>query len=588
MRPPDPTTETDDGPAAPASGARSQRAFPLAWLIAAGVALLLTVFAWRTAPWWTLDAANGGQRNLWVARIALFVVATALLRGFALVAPRLTRAHWILLGANAAWWLGWWLLNWPAMPMSDTGRTLFEARSGVVSQWFSWPYSLANIALTDVWPRASLIGALQALLMAGVMTYAADVMRRRSGGAWWPGVATCVVVAVLPATLATTVLLSRDQWFGVAHVLLALLVYDAMTLRTSDRRAWGISIALLACVLSVLRGDGIVLLFVPLVVGVIAYRRGRRQLAKATAVSLLAGIVLLFAVGPRAVDQLDEVRRYELSLRISPLAELLARDLHSREREIPPAERVSGDVYTETIVTEDRARAFNDLRRVIVPERVAQEWSSIDIPAFWYQAWSNEGLADDASWRRFKSAADQLLLDNAVAVIAQRVRTFGAAAGVAPFGFRPTPQALPAGATKDVRYPSVCPVGCPAITAMPPLPGPMRTIAPKLEATTRYDGVQLSGSFLWWNAIPAFLLLILVLFIRGPLGPEAGFAAILLLRTPLVFLAAPAAQFKYYYSVYLGGIIMLGLVIAAAIAWRRSRRVAPSDSAASEPASAIA
>jgi hypothetical protein len=43
---------------------------------------------------------------------------------------------------------------------------------------------------------------------------------------------------------------------------------------------------------------------------------------------------------------------------------------------------------------------------------------------------------------------------------------------------------------------------------------------------------------------------------------EAAVAAVILCRVPLIFIAAPGGQFKYYYSVHLGGIIVLGFLLA--------------------------
>lgn len=83
-----------------------------------------------------------------------------------------------------------------------------------------------------------------------------------------------------------------------------------------------------------------------------------------------------------------------------------------------------------------------------------------------------------------------------------------------------------------------------------------------MQWATAWQGLGPRGRALLWNLIPGLILLLggLAAFRRSRFAAVIAF--VVLCRVPLVFLLAPVAQFKYYYSVYLGGIVLLGFALA--------------------------
>ena len=78
-----------------------------------------------------------------------------------------------------------------------------------------------------------------------------------------------------------------------------------------------------------------------------------------------------------------------------------------------------------------------------------------------------------------------------------------------------------------------------------------------------YDPLLRSGSALFWNFLPSLAIILIALLTRLS-GSGLRLAAIIVLaRVPVVFLAAPASQFKYYLSVEMCGAFFLLLLIAA-------------------------
>ena len=78
-----------------------------------------------------------------------------------------------------------------------------------------------------------------------------------------------------------------------------------------------------------------------------------------------------------------------------------------------------------------------------------------------------------------------------------------------------------------------------------------------------YDPSLSSGSVLFWNFLPSLVVTLIALMARLS-APGLSLASIIVLaRVPVVFLAAPASQFKYYLSVEMCGAFFLMLLIAA-------------------------
>lgn len=521
------------------------------FLVALGVAALVTVVAWQTGDWWQIGtqprtagdtwraAGPGHVGNLTAARVLLFLGVFALAYAIGGLVRRTNGVGaavfggWVLL-------LGLWLVaTWPGFLTVDTVDMTVFSRQGIVYNWFSWLYSLVNLALLDVVPHAAVWAPLQIGLMAGVMACASQWIHARR-----PSLAPIVIMNVVAVVSAPVIVNSlaygRDTIFALGHILLALLVARAVATRVWPSTPELTGIAALVAVLSILRGDGIVLvLIVPALLATI--RPPRRQLLRGAGV--LVGALLLLRVvapAPLTIDGREEI--YSFTLRINPLSLVLQTPFYSRDHE----------------------RDVRELSRVIDVQKARELGRPAEMELYYSPFWRRD--ATDADFAAFRAAADRVLRSNPITTLSARLETFGAATGLAPGGFTFADTAtLPLGERTTnlegiAAYLGGTMTGLAA--AEPPVIRAYEAQADVLRPTTVYTGLTLGGTALHWNFLPWLALLAGTLLFWRRVPFEAAFAAVILSRVPLVFLAAPSAQFKYYYSVHLGGMIVLGFLAA--------------------------
>jgi putative flippase GtrA len=544
----------------------------MAWGAAIATAAALVLFAWQHGEWW-VPGEGGSTVNLWAARALLFLVTTVATRGIIALVPRMNRLRYALVGGWSAYFVVLTLVGWPGTLMSDSVQQLFQAQHLIVETWFSWVYGLANIALLDIVPQAWFLTLVQALGTGLVFAYAGDVIARRGQGALAPVLITTALLAVSAPVAATTLLLSRDVPFGVLHLLLALLMYDIVGVRRHASLPAVTLVAALTGVLSVLRGDGIVLLLVPFAFLLLRPRGSRLVVGAAVTATVILAIRL---VAPAPLTTTENPYLYGMTLKISVLSSVLARtaDAERRRADIAANDRASFDAaVVQPFASEDARADRAALAAVIDVERVENLATPYEIPAFWAGAY--EAAPSPEELARFNAVANRLIRDNLATVVASKLETFAAASGLSPGGFTGVPLG---GADRNFDW--VTPVTRRAVDERMPWPAGLRWLSLHLERSAKYSGLHPAGAALWWNLLPWMGLLAIPLFAARRFRAELLFSSIILLRVPLVFLAAPAAQWKYYYSVYLGGVVCLGLLLAAILAQRRGRAAAPTETGA--------
>jgi hypothetical protein len=419
---------------------------------------------------------------------------------------------------------------WPGLPMSDTVSVVGTAHEGRISEWFSAIYALLAISTLDVVPHVAAMVVLQIAVTAALMAYASALLLRRTSRRL-PLLALNLVAAVSAPLIVNSLMVTRDALFGAVHVMLALYVADAVVRRSISRGGLA-GVVLVTGFLSVLRGDGIALLLaVPLVL--LALRPTRRQIAVGAA-AFLASFALFAAVLP-AVLKIDPgtPHAYQLTLRVNPLAAVLNSDFYSPSKEADLAA----------------------LGRMIDVEAFRQRATPGGIPAYWAGSWNH--AASDADYEAFRTVADRLLLDNAGIVLGNRLQAFTIAGGLGTGQFTGTSIA-----TATAREQGQGASGEPGLGGAPPSASLYNAAADPLRESGAYRGLLSWRAALQWNFLPWLLLLAAVLPFWRRARMEAIVALIVLSRVPLVFVAAPAAQYKYYYSVLLGGLVVAALLLA--------------------------
>jgi len=98
-----------------------------------------------------------------------------------------------------------------------------------------------------------------------------------------------------------------------------------------------------------------------------------------------------------------------------------------------------------------------------------------------------------------------------------------------------------------------------------PFPSIQKYLVDFIYKSTQFSGYHVFFSrFYIWSFIPALVLVFFVLFLYKFTPISSICVLFISLRIPLVFLFSPASQFKYYYSLYLIGFMILPFLIIEA------------------------
>ncbi len=518
-----------------------RRRTAVALAVAAAVATAVTIVASRTGEdFWTVNPEVGSEWNLTLGRIVLFLLvfgATAALPPLVRRANRVGAAVFVLWALYLTAWL---VATWPGVLMPDTVDVVVFTRDAIVHDFFGVLWAVLNVAMLDLVPHAAVWGPVHVALGAGVMAYASQLVHARRAAL--PPVVVMNVVALLSVAVVVNMLMySRDSVFAMLHVVLALWVAHTVSTRTLPTGPQAALMAGLVAVLSVLRGDGIVLVVVvPLLLLTL---RPPRRAVLAGAGMLLVALLVFRVLLPSLPDVDRRAQVYEFALRLNPLSRVLQTPFKSADPE----------------------RDLRELGRVIDVAKARELHTPVEMAIFYSPHWNR--AASPADFAAFGATADRMLRDNPTTVLASRVETFGHATGVAPEAWSITfhePVTLPLPTRLERLAAQSVFIGgdMTGLTAEPPVQRAYTALSRVVAPTVRYDGLRPSGTALHWNFLPALLLLAGTLLFWRRVPFAAAFALVIVSRVPLVFLAAPSAQFKYYFSVHLGGIVLLGILLA--------------------------
>jgi hypothetical protein len=491
-----------------------------------GVAAAVTALCWATGDWWAVGAS---ARNIALARCLLFAMVSVTAMYLPVLVRRTPVVGWVVFGSWSLYLGAWLTAMWPGIVMTDTQAQVDQARHGVVAEWFSYLHAALTIAVLDVYPHVATFGVLHVLGTAALFAWASTLLHRRSSGSLAGVVAMNLLAALSAPVVVNTLLYSRDTVFALLHVALGLKLAELASDRRRPTTTELVGLVLLTAWLSVYRGDGIALAIVVPLLLLLLLRPARRQALLGGGAFALA-VLVVAAVIPRAFWVTQQDAAYQLSLRLNPLGAVLQSEFFSPSKE-------------EDLAVLSKVIDVDATRRLSTPA---------EIPVYWGGYWDPQ--ATEQERKEFNQVADRLLVDNASTVLSNRLQTFLIASGLGPGQFTTVPLA------EDERYSFITtPAG---LKADPPSAAVYDAAAELLTGTYAYRGSLSTSSALQWNFIPWLFLLGGVLVGSRRLRFEGVFAAVILCRLPLVFVAAPAAQFKYYYSVWLGGVVVAGWVVA--------------------------
>jgi hypothetical protein len=453
----------------------------------------------------------------------------------------------VLFVALAAYHLVWLLGLWPGLLMSDTLATVRRVQSLRIDNWFSYLHPLLWLGLYQIWPNIAVIGLFQIAITATMLVYLAMTLQR-TGGAVVAAIAVALSLVSIPI-IVNTAFFTRDTAFGVAHMALALYVFNMIVRqRGLGRPAMAanvtIFLTLAASFLALYRGEGIfAAIALPFLLAGFGVATTRR------AAAMLAAIVLIYAtlgIGVQKTVFRDQAREYTLVLLLNPLGFVMQHDYWSK----------------------DKAEDAAIIDQVVDVELVRNISNPYEVPVYW--AGGARRGASDAAFDAFVTRAKGILADNLHYFAAGRMATFLASAG-----FSPSAVLYADYVRTTIDYPEAVW----RTISRTPLSQTMRDwMLGVIETASHYNGLSLSGMVLHWNLLPGFVLVVVSACLFRLLPATAAAAMLIGSRVPFIVLMAPASQFKYFYSLYLFGLFGILLAVGEFCAYRVSA-VARADGA---------
>ncbi|WP_136514000.1 hypothetical protein [Geomonas edaphica] len=431
-------------------------------------------------------------------------------------------------------WFGFWLIGlWPGYFMTDSYATLWTMYSLQFDGWFSRLHPLIYLALYQLLPNAVVVPIFQIILTSSVFAYAMAKLRGMGLSRLLQTLLVVLLVASVPTT-ALTLLATRDTIFSVVLLFLALwMFFDVSEKKREELSLKELSFVAAALLfISIYRGDGIALvLAVPLLL------RMNKRVTTATAVALFVSVLLLSSPAKSFLRVLlqaptGEETAYSVSLMMNPLGYLLQNN------------------YVTATPEKDR----KILGMLVQVDKVKEVSIPYEIPAFWEGHW-RQGISDIA-FSRVKSLYARMVRENLGMFLKNRWLCFAASTGMTQAGFTYSDM------SREKKHPAHYDVVYNEPLHRALFPSLYELQSETIASTSVYKGKRLEGKFLHWNFLPELALSALVLLLFPWFPATASASLVVLSRVPLVFLAAPASQFKYYYSLYLFGFFVIFMLIA--------------------------
>lgn len=430
-------------------------------------------------------------------------------------------------------WFGFWLIGlWPGYFMTDSYATLWRMYSLQFDGWFSRLHPLIYLALYQLLPNAVVVPIFQIILTSFVFAYAMAKLHGMGLSRLFQSLLAALLLANVPV-IALTLLATRDTIFSLVLLFFAFWIFfkvaEGKREELSLKELSFVAAALLF--LSIYRGDGIALVpAVPLVLRMT--RRVSTAKAAALAVSVLLFAQLAKSVLPAVLHTADEERAYAVSLMMNPLGSLLQNS------------------YVTATPEQDRKL----LGMLVNVDKVKEVSIPHEIPAFWDGHW-RPGLSDE-NFARVKSLFGRMVKDNMGIFLENRWLCFASSTGMTQAGFTYSDMA------RDKNHPAHYDVVYHEALHRTIVPSLYELQSKAIASASAYKGMRFEGKFLHWNFLPELLLSALALLLFPWFPATASASLMILSRVPLVFLAAPASQFKYYYSLYLFGFFVIFMLIA--------------------------
>lgn len=492
------------------------------------VAILATYYG---ADWWGLNTSPDwpkGQLMLLRASAALTLAIIVVSIGTWLTRcgkrGRLVFLAW-LAAASALF-----AVIWPGYLMSDSVSALKYSLNFPFDLWLGFVTPFFNSAILQLIPYVWALTACQLLLVATVLAYASETIIALTGRRLY-ALLFAVIVVSSPALVYNFGLQARDTLFSLVSLWLVAFV-AGLGQRRGVRPAVLLFAGMISGLAATIRGMDGWFVLLPML-AIVPWTVRDKALTGMYAGATLATLFLFAYALPANLGRSDESFRYAVANTVNPLGYILQNKFST-----------------------DYGSNLAGIDKVVVVEKIRSEQTPYEIPAWWSGGLIRPDVTSDQQ-AAYTGHVSAYLRENIALFLASRVHTFSAATGLSEKGFK-----------MDDMYQANWPSRwVPAedyhlnLAAGRPFPGTFSRLKAWLDDSARFDPRFVSGSAVFWNILPWTLLLLLVMF--GRQHPLALRLAVLIVvaRLPIVFLGAPASQFKYYLPVMLCGAFVLPLAV---------------------------
>jgi hypothetical protein len=416
--------------------------------------------------------------------------------------------------------------------MSDSVSALKFSLEYPMELWlvFFKPFLFSSIL--QVFPHVSAITFIQLTVVAAALAYATEVITLVTGNRKY-AFAFFVLVAINPSILFNMALLSRDTLFSVIVLCAAAFIVKLAHEKAATVATMLVS-GLLVGLLVALRGDGWFVLL-PFLLSFAWISKNLKDSVLVTIVAL-AAVVLFAWILPKTLGNQGNDFNYKVANTVNPVGYVLQSRFHT--------DAGNNKVPIGAVVNLDKLEASQ---------------TPYEIPYWWNGAVSDLDKAGTEARNGYLGHVYGFLKENLGIFLAGRVETFLASTGFAGAGFKISDGYRVGWPVQWVPPESV---GI-NLSSSRPFPALTDSMQRYFDYSVAYDPSLRSGSALFWNFLPSLAVLLIAALTRLRSTGLRLAAVVVLARVPVVFLAAPASQFKYYLSVELCGPFFLLLLLAA-------------------------
>lgn len=431
----------------------------------------------------------------------------------------------------------------PGCFAEDTFYTFHMVKNGWWEGWYSSFHPLLMTGLIQIIPwKFYAPGIFLTLLWLAIYVFAHVVLSSLNA----PKIihVALFLFIVLPAQLASSLIVVRDSYFSAIFVLFILYSFYLLSIKNNFGAASLLELAAIGAFLAFYRSDAAPSVAIGVFFVVFAYlsRNPHASIGKKVVLAIAIPFLIAYLISslsPTLLER-DWVRGNTWGKR----AEL--------EYKLTLIENPLGYIARSNGSITDEQKAH--IGKVFAIEDLVQYWCPGNLCLFYGGHWNNESTKNerDAAF----NAALAVFLQNPKLFILSRLET------LATVGDKNSQTTCSGKIMQERGYPKLLEDSFLAAIG---------EVALKLIRDTETNEGAFGGKRVWWNVYASTILLVMILAFFG-LAPASGIVSLVVIaRSVVVFLAAPAGFTVYYTTLFIcAPLIFLLFLCEAKRNWKRS------------------